>query len=101
MVISLLLFSFVSVADCGSNLFDANKKYEAGLLQDVIALIKPCVDDGSFTREEMVMASRLLALTYLSLEDETNTNKYIQLLLKTLWVLKENWELSKHLKNLY
>ena len=83
MVISLLLFSFVSVADCGSNLFDANKKYEAGLLQDVIALIKPCVDDGSFTREEMVMASRLLALTYLSLEDETNTNKYIQLLLKT------------------
>jgi len=83
LIVLVLFFSQGSFADCASNLFDANKKYEAGLLQEVVSLIKPCIDDGSFSKEELVMASRLLSLTYLSLEDETNADIYIKLLLTT------------------
>jgi len=50
----------------------AQKEYEAGRLQQVIALIEPCLATG-FSRDEQIQAYRLLALTYLANDDADST----------------------------
>jgi hypothetical protein len=61
-----------AVNSCNDALNLANKEYEAGRINQCIALLNPCMD--KLESKVKFEAWRLLALCYLSLNDEKNAN---------------------------
>jgi hypothetical protein len=69
-----------TISSCGFKWKEAQKKYEAGLLQEVPPLLLPCLAAG-FTKSEKIQAYRLLILTYIFLDEQDLSEKYMNELL--------------------
>lgn len=83
--LALLLFSISGYAQqndnaCKDALNLANKEYEAGRITQCIELLNPCID--KLDKKVAFEAYRLLAMCYLNLNDEKNTNTAVVNLLK-------------------
>ena len=50
----------------------AQQRYDEGRIQDIQALLKDCIDGGTYDKAQKSQALRLLTLSYLFLEDEEN-----------------------------
>ena len=69
-----------SVHDCGNVLVSANKTYESGHFNECIQMLEPCLQ--KLMPSETFEAYRLLALSYLNLNDLANTKNSIKQLLR-------------------
>jgi hypothetical protein len=67
--------------DCILTLKEAEKLYEAGKLEEISALLEPCIKSG-FNKEQKTQAYRLLTLSYLFDNQNENAEKAILKLLK-------------------
>lgn len=95
MTIALLLIGATALgitpafgqSECNLALTEANKYYEMGNFNGVIALLTPCLQEG-FSNREKVQAYQLLAKTYLATDYIEEAEKAIQELLR----INENFE---------
>jgi hypothetical protein len=72
--------------NCTQKLRLANETYNAGRLHELPEICKPCLDDtrsDHFTKEEKVIAYKLLAQAYIYLEEPQEADKAMLNLLKT------------------
>lgn len=63
---------------CNNALFEANKLYETGQLQEAIDLLEPCYLGQNIDKEARLDAARLLALCYLFNQDEVMSDGYVR-----------------------
>lgn len=68
--------------NCTKNLKDAETSYKNGKLNEVPGIIKACLA-GGFNKDEQVQAYRLLALTYIYLDEQKKAEQAVLSLIKT------------------
>lgn len=83
-LLCLLLFSgnIKAQKDCTQNLTDAEILYKNGKLNEVSDILKDCMSYG-FDKEEIVKAYRLLALTYIYLDEQKKAEQAVLSLIKS------------------
>ena len=69
--------------DCSAKLKQAEKLYEEGNIEDVESIIKPCIDNESFTKAEKEQAFKLLTKVGLFEDNFSEAERNMILLLKT------------------
>ena len=67
---------------CTERLTQADEQYKTGRFEEVIELLKTCVENESFTEEEQQRAYRLLSLSYLGKDLATDARGAIRKLLE-------------------
>ncbi len=82
----LLLLLFISSelwaqTSCSDQLILAQRRYDSGLLDEIPALLEPCIANG-FTREEKSNAYKLLIQTYLFSDQPEKADKVMLAFLK-------------------
>mgnify|MGYP000294827106 CR=1 FL=1 len=82
-IFSILFIGSYSYAqtECDNSLYQANKLYESGKIQDAVTLLEPCVGEN-MNSEERFEAYRLLAAAYNELKNMDKREEYLLLMLK-------------------
>jgi hypothetical protein len=82
-IFMLLAAPMLSLAqsDCRNTLYDAGKLFEAGRFQDCISTLETCYK-GMHNKEERFQAYRLLAQSYLNLNNKDEANLFVMKMLK-------------------
>jgi len=73
--------------DCALALVEANKSYESGNFDQVLEVLKPCLN-ASLSAKEKVAIYRLMAMTYLATDYVQDARGYVTRLL----AIKPNYE---------
>mgnify|MGYP001942350714 CR=1 FL=1 len=85
-LISISFFAFAFNVhgdnDCKNALYQANKLYETGKIQEAITRLESCISD-EMSKEEISEAYKLLASAFSDLKKNEERDKYLLLLLKT------------------
>ena len=68
---------------CVQSLRDAEKTYEAGRINEVEAMVLPCIQNEGFSKFEKLQAYRLIILSKLFDNQEEEANRYFLELIKT------------------
>ena len=89
------------VTSCTQNLRKARTLYEEGKLNEIPSTLNACLNSG-FTPQEKIEAYRLIAITYLYLDDPTKADEAMLNLLKTNpeYVVNGNLDPAEYI-NLY
>lgn len=74
--------SYSNAQSCTQRLKDAENEYEAGRLTGIPGLLKTCLDQGSFTKEEEIRARKLLTLVYIFMDEEGKADTALVSLLR-------------------
>ena len=83
LILLLLIFGKLSVSqnNCDwSSLNDADKSYQSGNFDETIRIINNCINSG-FNNQQKIQGYRLLAKTYLALDNDSIANQAINNLL--------------------
>ncbi len=83
-LVCFLFYSGSTLAqrNCTQKLKDAETAYKNGRLNEVSGIIKTCLA-GGFNKDEQVQAFRLLALTYIYLDEQNKAEQAVLSLIKT------------------
>lgn len=80
---TFIVFSSFSIAQtsCNNSLYQANKLYESGKIQEAIDMLTPCANKSTMNKEELTESYKLLITAYGDLNDKKKRDEYVKSLL--------------------
>ncbi|MGB3180856.1 MAG: outer membrane beta-barrel protein [Cyclobacteriaceae bacterium] len=82
LLLMMLTSSGASAQSCDKKLSDAEKAFEIGNLYSLSVILIPCIENGSYNRDEKIRALRLLSISSLYLDEPESAERYFLSLLK-------------------
>jgi len=79
---SLCIFPLTGLAQCSKTLKNAQRAFEAGKIERIPLMLSECLEYGGFSRQEEIMAYRLLLDVYLFQDQEASAEFAMESLLK-------------------